>query len=155
MKINVRKGEKKDLPSVLALIRELAEYEKAKDEVVVTVEQMEEWAYGPGKIFDFFVVTGDDVVLGMALYYYKYSTWKGKCLFLEDLIVTQEHRYRGFGTLLFEEVLKVAKAEKVKRLEWQVLDWNAPAIAFYKKYNSIFDPEWVNCKLTDEHLHGL
>jgi GNAT superfamily N-acetyltransferase len=155
MKAQIRKGEAKDLPATLGLIKELAEYEKAKDEVEVTLEQMEAWAFGPHPVFDFFVATVNNEVKGMALYYYKYSTWKGRCLFLEDLIVTEKARGNGYGKLLFDEVVKVAKQKKVKRLEWQVLEWNDPAISFYKKYNSKFDPEWINCKLTDDQLELL
>ena len=90
----------------------------------------------------------------MALYYYKYSTWKGKCLFLEDIIVTESERKNGYGQLLFQEVMQVAKAEKVRRMEWQVLDWNTAAIEFYEKYDALFDEEWINCKLTYEQLQG-
>ena len=155
MKALIQEGEPQHLPFVLALIKELAEYEKAKDEVEVTLGQMQEWAFGKNRIFSFFVATVDGQVKGMALYYFKYSTWKGRCLFLEDLIVTEKARGKGYGKLLLDEVVKVAKAEKVKRLEWQVLDWNQPAISFYKKYNSKFDPEWINCKLTDDQLELL
>ena len=88
----------------------------------------------------------------MALYYYKYSTWKGKCLFLEDIIVTENERGQGIGKLLFNEVIKVAKEEKVRRMEWQVLDWNKPAIHFYKTYDVTLDGEWINCKLTNHDL---
>jgi len=155
MKSEIRKGVAGDLPAVLGLIHELAEYEKARDEVAVTVDQMREWAFGKDRIFEFFVITVEGNIKGMALYYYKYSTWKGRCLFLEDLIVTSSERGKGYGKLLFEEIIKVAKLEKVKRLEWQVLDWNTPAINFYRKFNSKFDPEWINCKLTDDQLELL
>src|SRR4051812_30248342 len=152
MKTVIRKGESEDLPAVLDLIKELAEYEKAAAEVDVTLAQMEEWAFGNDCIFQFYVACVNDEVKGMALYYYKYSTWKGRCLFLEDLIVTEKERGKGIGKMLFEEVIRVAKQEKVKRLEWQVLEWNAPAITFYKKFDSVLDPEWINCKLTDDQL---
>lgn len=150
--MNIRKGTIQDLPLILKLIKELAAYEKAPNEVEVTIAQMENWGFGHEKIFDFFVAEKKGNIVGMALYYYKYSTWKGKCLFLEDIIVTESERRFGIGKLLFEEVTKVAKAEGVKRMEWQVLDWNEPAIQFYKKYNAHLDSEWINCKLTYNDL---
>lgn len=153
--ITIRVGEKKDLPNILNLIKELAEYEKAPAEVEVTISEMENWGFGPNKLFDFFVAEQNGVIVGLALYYYKYSTWKGKCLFLEDIIVTEKMRGAGIGKLLFDRIVEVAKKEKVRRLEWQVLDWNEPAIKFYKKYNATFDPEWLNGKLTNHQLNLL
>lgn len=153
--INIRQGNKSDLPVILNLIKELAEYEKAPAEVEVTVNEMENWGFGAEKIFDFFVAEKRDVIVGLALYYYKYSTWKGKCLFLEDIIVTEKMRGEGIGKLLFDRVVEVAKANKVRRMEWQVLEWNEPAIRFYKKYNATLDPEWLNGKLTNHQLNKL
>lgn len=153
--MNIRKGSKTDLPQVLGLIKELAIYEKAPNEVEVTVEQMEEWGFGNDKQFEFFVGEKNNTIVGIALYYYKYSTWKGKCLFLEDIIVTESERRHGYGKLLFNEVVKVAKAQKVKRMEWQVLEWNTPAIEFYKNYNANLDAEWINCKLTFDQLQSM
>lgn len=153
--IHLRKGEPGDLPGVLSLIKELAAFEKAPGEVVVTIEEMQDWGFGKNKLFDFFVANNDNKMVGIALYYYKYSTWKGKCLFLEDIIVTETERGKGIGKLLFEEVIKVAKLEKVRRMEWQVLDWNETGISFYKKYPTTFDHEWVNCKFTDKELMAL
>lgn len=153
--INIRIGTKNDLPQILNLVKELAHYEKAPLEVEVTLSEMENWGFGKDKIFDFFVAEENNVIVGLALYYYKYSTWKGKCMFLEDIIVTESKRGAGIGKLLFDEIVKVAKKEKVRRLEWQVLDWNEPAIKFYKKYDSVMDGEWINCKLTDHQLEKL
>lgn len=155
MKIEVRKGQKEDLTGALKLIKELAVYEKAPSEVVVTVEQMQNWGFGPEKIFDFFVLLKEGEIIGLALYYYKYSTWKGKCVFLEDIVITEHERKNGYGKLLFNEVVKVAKHEGVERMEWQVLNWNTPAIQFYKKYNAIMDDEWINGKLTKMQLQKL
>lgn len=155
MSILIRKGTIEDLPAVLALIRELADYEKAPDEVAVSLEEMQTWGFGPDKQFDFFVAVVDGSIVGLALYYYKYSTWKGKCLFLEDIIVTDSQRRKGIGNRLFEAVMAVAKEQKVRRMEWQVLEWNTPAIEFYKKYQSRFDGEWINCKLTGEDLQQM
>lgn len=152
MNITIRKGTKKDLPQVLDLIRELAAYEKAPLEVTVTIEEMERDGFGEHPVFHFFVAELDDKITGISLYYIKYSTWKGKCVFLEDIIVTEQHRKHGIGKKLFDEVVKVAKEMKARRMEWQVLEWNEPAIKFYEKLNANFDSEWVNCKLTEEQI---
>ncbi|MBI2723403.1 MAG: GNAT family N-acetyltransferase [Bacteroidetes bacterium] len=150
--MNLRKGVEADLPQVLGLIKELAEYEKAPDEVEVSIQEMINWGFGKNKLFEFFVLEKGISIVGIALYYYKYSTWKGKCLFLEDIIVTETQRKNGYGKLLFNAVVNVAKQERVRRMEWQVLEWNEPAINFYKKYNSVIDPEWLNCKLTFDQI---
>ena len=150
--ISIRKGLESDIEQALALVQELANYEKAPQEVEVTITEMTAWGFGADKQFDFYVAEENKKIIGMALYYYKYSTWKGKCLFLEDIIVTQTQRGKGIGKLLFEQIAQIAKEQKVRRMEWQVLDWNEPAIGFYKKYNSHFDGEWTNCKLTMAQL---
>jgi GNAT superfamily N-acetyltransferase len=155
MSIEIRIGTKADIPFALNLVKELAVYEKAPNEVEVTVEEMTEWGFGTDKQFDFFVALENDVIVGLALYYYKYSTWKGKCLFLEDIIVTESQRGKGLGKLLFDKVVQVSKEQKVRRMEWQVLDWNTPAIEFYKKYDATLDDEWVNCKLTNHQLEKM
>jgi len=155
MNIEIRKGTKADIPFALNLVKELAAYEKAPNEVEVTIEEMTAWGFGEDKQFDFFVATENNVIVGLALYYYKYSTWKGKCLFLEDIIVTESQRGKGLGKLLFDKVVQVSKEQKVRRMEWQVLDWNTPAIEFYKKYDATLDGEWVNCKLTNHHLEKM
>jgi ribosomal protein S18 acetylase RimI-like enzyme len=150
--IKIRKGTEADLPQVLGLVKELAVYERAPNEVEVTLEEMQNWGFGKDKIFDFFVAEDGQKIVGISLYYYKYSTWKGKCLFLEDIIVTESYRRYGLGSKLFNEVVLVAQKEKVRRMEWQVLEWNVTALDFYRKYNSHFDKEWVNCKLTFQQL---
>ena len=155
MSTDIRKGTKADIAFALNLVKELAIYEKAPNEVEVTIEEMTEWGFGSNKQFDFFVALENEVIVGLALYYYKYSTWKGKCLFLEDIIVTESQRGKGLGKLLFDKVVQVAKDMKVRRMEWQVLDWNAPAIEFYKKYDATLDGEWVNCKLTNHQLDKM
>ena len=119
MKYTIRKGVKADLPQVLNLIRELAVYERAPLEVTVTVEEMEQDGFGDNPIFKFFVAESENEIIGISLYYIKYSTWKGKCIFLEDIIVTEQLRKHGIGKKLFDEVVKIAKETKVKRLEWQ------------------------------------
>jgi GNAT superfamily N-acetyltransferase len=155
MAIILRKGIEQDVPQALELVRELAVFEKAAQEVEVTVDEMTSWGFGQDKQFDFFVLKKESKIVGLAIYYYKYSTWKGKCLFLEDIVVTEKERKNGYGKMLFNAVIKVAKQEKVKRMEWQVLDWNEPAIGFYKKYNSNLDEEWINCKLSFDQLQSF
>ncbi|MCX6294617.1 MAG: GNAT family N-acetyltransferase [Bacteroidetes bacterium] len=152
MNISIRKGIEIDLPQILNLIQELATYEKAPDEVAVSVEEMKRDGFGNNPIFNFFVAEQDGKIVGMALYYIKYSTWKGKCVFLEDIIITESHRKYGIGKKLFDKVVIVAKEMKARRMEWQVLEWNEPALNFYKKLNSNFDAEWVNCKLTEKQI---
>jgi ribosomal protein S18 acetylase RimI-like enzyme len=150
-KIIVRKAAKKDLPSVLSLINELATYEKAPDEVKVSLKELERDGFGKEKVFDCFVAEMQDKkIVGIALFYTKYSTWKGRCIYLDDIIVTESMRGEGIGKKLFDEVISVAKKQKVRKLEWQVLNWNEPAISFYKKYSTVFDNDWINCKLDFE-----
>ena len=155
MAVTIRKGNEKDIPSALRLIKELAAFELAPDEVEVSLEQMLDWGFGKNKLFDFFVAEEENSIVGIALYYYKYSTWKGKCIFLEDIIVTESLRQQGIGQQLFNEVLKLAKVEKVKRLEWQVLNWNINAIHFYEKYKANLDNDWSNGRLTFEQIQGF
>lgn len=144
----IRKGVREDIPQVFGLIQELALYEKAPHEVENTVEQMLIDGFGDKPIFDFFVAeaaTGE--IVGIALYYFRYSTWKGRRLYLEDLIVTENHRGHGLGKLLFDAIIEEAKATRSNGVVWQVLEWNEPAINFYKKYQTNFDGEWLNCSL--------
>ena len=150
MAIKIREGQKEDLPRVLELIKELAAYEKALHEVTNTVEMMEEDGYGEHPVFGFFVAENETNIIGLALYYYRYSTWTGKRLYLEDIIVTQQERGKGVGKLLFERTIEKAKEDSCKGLTWQVLDWNQPAINFYKKYHTKFDGEWINCHLEED-----
>lgn len=152
MKVIVREGINSDLPQVLSLIRELADYEKCPNEVSNTAEDMERDGFGPGKVFNFIVADYNAKIVGAAIYYIKYSTWKGKCVFLEDIIVTESARGNKIGERLFERIIKVSKDLGVKRMEWQVLSWNEPAINFYKQFNANFDNEWINCKLGHEQL---
>lgn len=152
MEIKLRKGVKEDIPAIFALINELALYEKAPEEVITNVQQMEEDGFGENAIYKFIVAEMNNEIVGMALYYWKYSTWKGKGIYLDDIIVTEKHRRKGIGKLLMDEVIKIAAREKANKLEWQVLDWNEPAINFYKKYNVEFDNEWVNCKISGKKL---
>jgi len=153
----VRKGKKEDLPAILDLIKELALYEKAPDEVTNTLEMMEKDGFGPDPVFGFFVVEKEDnkIVLGTAIYYYRYSTWKGKRLYLEDYIITEKERGKGAGKLLFERVLAKSLEESCTGMMWQVLDWNEPAINFYKKYGAGMEEDWINCSLQAEEIREL
>jgi GNAT superfamily N-acetyltransferase len=152
--VNIRIGEKGDLPDLLLLVKELAIYENAENEVETTLESMAADAFGGQKLFNFLVAEVENEILATAVYFYTYSTWKGKTLYLEDIVVNQQHRRKGIGTLLFNHLLFIAKNESVKRMSWQVLNWNEPAIEFYKKIDTIFDSEWINCKLTFDQLQN-
>jgi GNAT superfamily N-acetyltransferase len=144
----IRKGKPDDIPQVFALIKELALYEKAPDEVDNTVEQMLLDGFGENPIYHFYVAESQTrVIVGIALYYFRYSTWKGRRMYLEDLIVTESYRGRGLGKLLFEVMIEEAKATHCTGMVWQVLDWNEPAIEFYKRYGADFDAGWINCSL--------
>jgi GNAT superfamily N-acetyltransferase len=155
MQFTVRKAVKRDVPEILRLIKELAEYEKAPQEVKVTLEELENDGFGPNAVYSAFVAEAAGKIVGMALYYVKYSTWKGKCIYLDDIVVNQEYRRHGIGAKLFEEVVKVCKAMGARKMDWQVLDWNEPAIEFYKKYDTVFSNEWVNCTLHEKQLKDL
>ncbi len=150
--IVIREGEKKDLPRVLELIKELAEYERALNEVTNSVNRLEEDGFGANPVFGFFVAEEEQEIHGLALYYYRYSTWKGKRLYLEDIVVTQSERGKGIGKWLFEATMKKVLEENCTGMMWQVLDWNTPAIEFYKRYNTRFDEEWINCHLESEQI---
>lgn len=152
MEVKIRKGFREDVPEILRLIKELATYERAPLDVEITVEDLERDGFGDQPIFRFFVAELEGKICGMALYYIKYSTWKGRCLFLEDIIVREEFRRHKIGKKLFEAVVAVAKEMKVRRVEWQVLDWNEPAIRFYEKYKAEFLKEWVSCRLTEKQI---
>ena len=145
--IKIRKGTKEDLPAVFDLIKELAIYEDGLDQVSNTIKSMEEDGFGEHPIYGLLVAESQEAIIGTAIYYYRYSTWKGKRMYLEDLIVTEEKRGEGAGKMLFDEVLAVGKRTKCTGMMWQVLDWNEPAINFYKKYETNFDGEWINCNI--------
>ncbi|NCT93814.1 MAG: GNAT family N-acetyltransferase [Chitinophagaceae bacterium] len=144
MQINIRRAERSDCKRLLELIHELAVYEKAPEEVTVTLSHFEESGFGSNPVWWAFVAEINGKVEGFALYYIRYSTWKGQCLYLEDFLVTEQLRGNGAGKLLFDRVIQEAKEKGFKRMVWQVLEWNEPAIHFYKKYDANLDPEWVN-----------
>lgn len=143
-----------DVDAICSLIKELAIYERAANEAVLTPQQLLEDGFSENKIFHCFVARQQQHVIGIALTYIKYSTWKGKCVFLEDIIVTDAHRNKGVGTLLFNRAVAYAHSLNAARLEWQVLEWNEPAIKFYQKMGATLDPEWINGKLTREDLQN-
>lgn len=143
----IREAVKEDCPRILELIKELALYEKAPDEVTVSLEEMEECGFGVNPVWGSLVAVVDGVIVGIALHYDRYSTWKGRRLYLEDLIVTEPMRGTGLGKLLLDELIAYAKEKKYNGMVWQVLDWNEPAINFYKKYKADFDSEWVNVSI--------
>jgi ribosomal protein S18 acetylase RimI-like enzyme len=155
MNYTIRKAVKADAADILRLVKELATYEKAPDAVEVTLEEVEADGFGPNAIYSAFVCEMEGVIVGMALYYIKYSTWKGKAIYLDDIIVNEKYRRYGIGGKLFEEVVKAAKEMGVRKIDWQVLDWNEPAIQFYKKYNTVFTDEWVNCTLYEKQINAV
>jgi GNAT superfamily N-acetyltransferase len=147
MKIHIRKAVKEDCKRILELVKELAIYEKAPNEVTVTLEHFEKSGFGSRPVWWAFVAEVDGRIQGFALYYIRFSTWKGQRMYLEDFVVTEEMRSKGLGKLLFEQLIKEAKRRKLNGIQWQVLEWNESAINFYKKYNAAFDPEWINCAI--------
>jgi GNAT superfamily N-acetyltransferase len=147
MNITLRKAVREDCPRLLELVKELAVYERAPKEVTVTLEHFEKSGFGSRPVWWAIVAEVDGRVEGFALYYIRFSTWKGQRMYLEDFIVTEKMRGKGLGKLLFEELIKIAKKKQFHGIQWQVLEWNEQAINFYKKYNTDFDPEWINCGL--------
>jgi GNAT superfamily N-acetyltransferase len=136
-----------DCPRILELINELAVFEKAPHEVTVTLEHFEESGFGKAPVWWAFVAEQNSVVQAFALYYIRYSTWKGQRMYLEDLLVTEQLRGKGIGSLLFDKLIEEAKQKELNGIVWQVLEWNEPAIKFYKKLKAAFDAEWVNCSI--------
>lgn len=150
--VSIRPARRDDCAAMLGLIQELAEYEKAPEKVTVTLNAMTDAGFGPNPIWGAYVAeltqeASDPVVFGMALYYYRYSTWKGRMLYLEDFVVSEKYRGGGVGKRLFDTVIEHGKREGCSGMVWQALDWNEPALNFYRKYNADIDPSWVNCGL--------
>lgn len=153
--IIIREGVPSDIPEVFLLIKELAEYERALDSVELTEEQLMADGFGDSPKYGFLVACRDQQLVGLSLFYYRYSTWKGNGLYLEDLIVTQSFRGQGIGKALLTETARFARDQKCTGMYWQVLDWNTPAIEFYRSLGSQFDGEWVNCKLDQYALKNI
>ncbi|HPI11126.1 MAG TPA: GNAT family N-acetyltransferase [Catalimonadaceae bacterium] len=139
-----RKAEKRDVSSIRKLIVELAEFEKAPDQVKITEMQLEEDGFSATAFYQAFIAEIDGEVVGFSLSFVRYSTWRGKMLYMEDLYVTESHRGKSIGSGLLEKQLEYAKESGINFLCFQVLDWNQPAISFYKKYDVAYDPEWIN-----------
>lgn len=150
--IQIRFAEKKDAAVILDLIKELAIFEKAPDAVTNTVADIESDGFGEHPAFRCLIAEWNGEVAGISLYYIRYSTWKGRILYLEDLIVREKHRGNGIGKSLLERTLQEAEKLGVNGTRWQVLDWNEPAIEFYKKYHCSFDGEWINCNMDKAQL---
>ncbi|MGJ1323336.1 N-acetyltransferase family protein [Sphingobacterium faecium] len=144
----IRPAIEADGVRMLELIRELAIVEKAPDEVTVSMEEFLDAGFGKNPVWGAFVAEVDEKIVGISLYYIRYSTWKGRRLYLEDLIVTESMRGYGIGKQLFEETLNLGKSQGYHGMVWQVLDWNEPAIQFYKKYKADFDAAWINVSIT-------
>lgn len=147
--ISIRPGTRADMPQVFDLVMELAVYELAADQVTNSLEQMIEDGFGDQPLFSFLVAEDTEInkIVGISLCYYRYSTWKGKRLYLEDIIVTESHRGYGIGKMLLEATIEMARQTKCTGMMWQVLDWNEPAIGFYKQFGTRFDNGWTNCHL--------
>jgi GNAT superfamily N-acetyltransferase len=148
MEIKIRKAVREDCARILELVKELAAFERAPKEVSVSLEHFEISGFGYKPVWWAFVAEVDGVVQGFALYYIRFSTWKGQRMYLEDFYVTDEMRGKGLGKLLFEKLIQEAKRRKLNGIQWQVLEWNESAINFYKKYKTAFDSEWVNCAMS-------
>ena len=147
MNIIIRKAVERDCERLMELVNELAVYEEAPEEVTVTLQHFKESGFGENPVWWAFVAEVDGIVQGFALYYIRYSTWKGQRMYLEDFLVTESMRGKELGKLLFDRIIEEAKEKKFGGIVWQVLDWNEPAINFYKKYKANFDSEWINCSL--------
>jgi len=146
--IQIRNARKTDMPAVLGLIRELAIFEKASDAVIVTVSDLKKDGFRKTSLFKVFIAELNKEIVGMALIYSGYSTWKGKLIYLDDLIVRDKHRNKGIGKMLLDKIIQYAAMKNARVLKWQVLRWNENAIRFYKRYDNVaFDDEWVDCKM--------
>ncbi len=151
MNITIRDARREDCARLLELIRELATYEKAPQEVTVSLEHFMDAGFGEKPVWKAFVAVseqdGNEFIAGFALYYIRYSTWKGCRMYLEDIVVTESWRGKGIGHQLFQRLIVEAREKGFNGITWQVLEWNEPAINFYKKYNARFDPEWWNASI--------
>jgi len=150
--INLRVAKKEDCPRLLDLVHELALFEKAPEEVTVTLDEFEEAGFGTKPVWKAFVAEADGFIVAFAVYYVRYSTWKGCRLYLEDLIVTESWRGKGVGKLLFDRLIQEARELGFNGMTWQVLDWNEPAINFYKKYEAAIEDGWLNGSLSREQV---
>lgn len=150
--MNIRKGTKEDMSAVLELIKELATFEKEPNAVVVTVSELERDGFGESPLFYTFIAEQNNEIVGMALYYYRYSTWKGRTIHLEDLIVKEKMRGSGLGFELYSAVIAQGKNDGVRRMEWNVLDWNTPAIEFYEKSGAKVLKDWLVAQMDENGI---
>ena len=155
MNASLRIANKEDCPRLMELVHELALYEKAPEQVTVTLAEFEVAGFGNNPVWKAFVAEVDNEIVGFALYYVRYSTWKGNRMYLEDLIITEKMRGNGIGKLLFDRLIQEAKELGFSGMVWQVLDWNEPAINFYKKYGANFDAGWLNASISREQLLNI
>lgn len=153
--IQLRLAKKEDCPRLMELIHELALFERMPQEVTVTLTEFEEAGFGNKPVWTAYVAEADGIIVGMALYYIRYSTWKGQRLYLEDLIVTESWRSKGIGKLLFNRMIQEAHEIGFNGMSWQVLDWNEPAIQFYNRYEAGIEAGWLNAALSKEQLKAL
>ncbi len=153
--VKLRVAEEKDCQRLLELIKELAEYERAPEEVTVTLAEFKDAGFGKKPVWKAFVAELDGVIQGFALYYVRYSTWKGCCLYLEDFVVTEALRGKGIGKLLFETIIQEAQDLGFNGMTWQVLDWNEPALNFYSKYEANIEPGWLNGSLSKDQIRNF
>ncbi|MBX5439734.1 MAG: GNAT family N-acetyltransferase [Thermoflavifilum sp.] len=148
MSVIIREARRADCPQMFALVKELAAFERAADEVSLSLEAFTEAGFGREPVWWAFVAEDDrNQIVGMALYYIRFSTWKGKRMYLEDIIVTQASRGQGIGKRLFERCIQEARNRGYSGMTWQVLDWNERAIRFYEKYGARISGEWLTCQL--------
>lgn len=154
MSVNIRVARQEDCPRLLELVHELALYEKAPKEVTVTLEEFIAAGFGENPVWKAFVAEEDGFIAGFAIYYIRYSTWKGCRLYLEDFIVTESYRGKGIGKLLFEQIMQEAKEKGFNGMNWQVLDWNEPALNFYNKYAAQIEAGWLNGSFSKEQIQN-
>jgi len=148
LNIIIRLAEKKDCPRLFELIKELAKYEKSAHEVRITLHEFEEAGFGPNPAWSAFAAEADGVIHGLALFYPRYSTWTGRHMYLEDLLVTDTMRGKGIGKLLFDRLITEATEKDYKGITWQIIAWNEPALNFYRKYNAKFENKWIDGSLS-------
>ena len=153
--MNIRKGNPKDMESVLGLIQELAIFEKEPDAVVITVDDLLRDGFGEKPLFHVFVAEEEKEIVGIALYYYRYSTWKGKTIHLEDLIVKDKMRGSGVGSALYAEIMKQGKKDNVRRIEWNVLAWNTPAVKFYENSGAKILEDWQVVQMDEAGINSF
>lgn len=153
--MKIRKAQKQDCSRIIELVKELALYERAPQEVTVTLEEFEEAGFGPNPVWKAFVAEVDGTIEGFALYYIRFSTWKGPRLYLEDFYITEHMRGNGIGKVLFETIIREAQKNGFNGMSWQVLDWNEPAINFYNKYQAGLEAGWLNASFSKEQLEAM